>query len=181
MTPLGDDRGYFMRTFCADEFREAGLTANFVQASVSRNRDCGTVRALHFQAYPSMEDRLVRCLAGSIFDVAVDLRIGSPTFGQWHAATLTERNNLQLYIPQGFAHGFQTLSADSVVSYQMAQLFDPALVQGVFWNDPQIGIQWPLAPVNQSPRDLALPMLADVDHLLLMPFDMFSLDQSAPS
>jgi dTDP-4-dehydrorhamnose 3,5-epimerase len=179
MTPIGDDRGYFMRTFCANEFRDAGLPAHFVQSSISYNQERGTTRALHFQAHPSMEDRLVRCLAGSIFDVAVDMRVGSPTFGQWHGATLTAENNLQLFIPKGFAHGFQTLTDNSVVSYQMAQFFDPALVQGVLWNDPQIGIEWPLDPINQSPRDLTLPLLCDVDHALLLPFEQAGNEQSA--
>ncbi len=171
MLPLGDDRGHFMRTFCAKEFDDACLASRFVQASISRNSDKGTIRALHFQAHPRMEDRLVRCLAGSIFDVAVDLRPGSPTFGQWHALILSEDNHLQFFIPKGFAHGFQTLSDDCVVSYQMSEFFDPDLTQGVFWNDPQIGIKWPLAPTNQSPRDLSLPRLADLDHAALMPYD----------
>ena len=171
LMPLGDDRGHFMRTFCANEFRDAGLASDFVQASVSRNSEKGTVRALHFQAHPRMEDRLVRCLSGSIFDVAVDLRPGSPTFGQWHAIILSEENHLQFFIPKGFAHGFQTLTDNCVVSYQMTEFFDPSLTQGVFWNDPAIAIKWPLAPSNQSPRDLDLPKLCNIDHAVLMPFD----------
>ena len=170
MLPLGDERGYFMRTFCTREFIEAGLNPELAQASVSFNRDKGTLRALHFQAHPSMEDKLVRCLAGAIFDVAVDLRPGSPTFGRWHGVELTADNNLQLYIPKGFAHGFQTIAPDSVVAYHIAQHYEPALTAGVRWDDPEIGISWPLPPVNQSPRDLGLPVLADLDSALLVPF-----------
>lgn len=171
MSPLGDERGYFMRTFCQDEFEKAGLNSQLVQASISFNRDIGTLRALHFQAHPHMEDRLVRCLAGAIYDVAVDLRPGSATFGKWHAAELSEGNNRQLYVPKGFAHGFQTLAPDTIVSYQMSEAFQAELTSGLRWDDPDVGVDWPLPPSNQSERDLGLPFLGQLDQSTLQPFD----------
>jgi dTDP-4-dehydrorhamnose 3,5-epimerase len=171
-TPLGDDRGYFMRTFCREEFLAAGLSPTLAQTSISFNKDRATLRALHFQAHPCMEDRLVRCVSGAIFDVAVDLRPGSPTFGKWHAAELRADNHLQLYIPKGFAHGFQTLQPDSLVSYQMSEPFQTELASGLKWDDPDIGINWPLTPTNQSERDLTLPLLHDLDQSKLQPYDI---------
>lgn len=168
--PIADDRGSFARTFCARTFAEQGLNPTLAQASLSLNRQAGTLRGLHFQAHPAMEDKLVRCERGAVFDVAVDLRPGSPTFGQWIGEELTPANGRQLYIPKGFAHGFQTLEPDSAVFYHIAQFFEPGLTAGVAWNDPDIGVAWPLPPRAQSPRDLALPPLADVDRALLMPF-----------
>jgi len=157
-----------MRTFCKQEFEEAGLCGDFAQASVSFNKEPGTLRALHFQSHPYMEDRLVRCISGAVFDVAVDIRPGSKTFGKWHASELTSKNGLQLYIPKGFAHGFQTLTAETIVSYQMAVAFKPELTSGIRWNDPEIDVDWPRTPTNQSPRDLSLPFLADIDQSYLM-------------
>lgn len=117
-----------------------------------------------------MEDKLVRCEAGSIFDVAVDLRLGSETFGRWVGEELSAGNGRQLYIPKGFAHGFQTLASDTTVFYHIAQFFEPGRTAGIVWNDREIGVDWPLPPAAQSPRDLALPRLADLDRGLLMPF-----------
>jgi len=168
--PIGDERGYFTRTFCREEFLSAGLNPLLVQASVSFNEERATLRALHYQAHPCMEDRLVRCLSGAIFDVAVDLRPGSPTFGKWHAAELSADNHLQLYIPKGFAHGFQTLEPNSLVSYQMSEPFQSELACGLKWDDPDIGIDWPLAPTNQSARDLTLPLLRNLDQSQLLPY-----------
>lgn len=159
-----------MRTFCKQEFEEAGLCGDLTQASVSFSKEEGTLRALHFQSHPYMEDRLVRCVAGAIFDVAVDIRPGSKTFARWHASQLTPENGRQLYIPKGFAHGFQTLTPDTVVSYQMTVAFKPELTAGIRWNDPEIDVAWPKASNNQSPRDLSLPLLKEVDHSTLMPY-----------
>lgn len=167
--PIGDDRGHFARTFCARTFAQHGLNTFLAQASTSFNRIAGTLRGLHFQCHPALEDKLVRCTAGAIFDVAVDLRLGSATFGKWFAAELTAENGRQLYIPKGFAHGFQTLSAHSSVAYHIAQFFETERTAGVIWNDPEIGVKWPLPPMAQSPRDLALPSMSSLDRSLLMP------------
>ncbi|KAF2988876.1 dTDP-4-dehydrorhamnose 3,5-epimerase (plasmid) [Methylocystis sp. MJC1] len=170
MTPAGDARGYFVRTFCAREFSEQGLNPELAQASYSFNARRGTVRGLHFQAAPQMEDKLVRCVRGAIFDVMVDIRPGSSTFGRWVGYELTEYNHMQLHSVRGFAHGFQTLTDDCVVAYHIAQFYDPQKAAGVRWDDPDIGIDWPLPPTDQSPRDLQLPRLADVDRGALSPF-----------
>ena len=168
---FADDRGFFARTFCARTFAEQGLNAVLAQASISFNRLRGTLRGLHFQGHPAMEDKLVRCETGAIFDVVVDLRLGSPTFGRWIGEELTGNNGRQLYIPKGFAHGFQTLEPDTTVFYHIAEFFQPDLTAGVAWDDPDIDVTWPLAPAEQSARDLALPRLADLDHTLLKPVE----------
>jgi len=170
LEPIGDARGYFARTFCAREFAAAGLNPGLAQASISFNKDAGTLRGLHFQAHPAMEDKLVRCLKGSIFDVMVDIRPGSPSFGRWFGTTLSESNNRMLYGAAGFAHGFQTLTEDTIVAYHIAQFYEGDKTAGLRWNDPTLGIDWPLAPVNQSPRDLALPLLSELDPARLLPF-----------
>ncbi len=164
----GDQRGYFARTFCANEFVEYGLNPVLAQASYSFNKQRGTVRGLHFQASPVLEDKLVRCLRGAIFDVMVDIRPNSKTFGQWYGHELSETNNLQLHSVQGFAHGFQTLTDDCIVGYHIAQFYDPDKTSGIRWDDPKIGITWPEAPVDLSPRDLSLPFLAGVDYKTLL-------------
>lgn len=170
MQTIGDERGYFARTFCAREFRDHGLNPELAQASISFNRDKGTLRGLHYQKHPVMEDKLVRCLKGAIFDVMVDIRPGSPTYGQWYGAELTESNGLQLYSAAGFAHGFQTLTQDTVVAYHIAQFYEPELTAGVRWSDPDIGVNWPLPAQNQSPRDLDLPLLNELDPSGLLSF-----------
>jgi dTDP-4-dehydrorhamnose 3,5-epimerase len=152
--PIGDERGYFARTFCAGTFAENGLNPVLAQASISFNRRKGTLRGLHFQAEPAMEDKLVRCSSGALFDVAVDLRPASPTFAKWIGIELTPDNGRQLYIPQGFAHGFQTLADATTIAYHIAQAYEPERSAGVVWNDPEIGVRWPLPPTAQSPRDL---------------------------
>lgn len=171
MKPVGDARGFFVRTFCAREFEEAGLNPFLAQASYSFNARKGTLRGLHFQAHPAMEDKLVRCVRGAILDVMVDIRPGSPTFGKHFACELSQDNHLQLYSGRGFAHGFQALTDDCMVAYQIAQFYEADKSAGIRWNDPQIAIEWPLAPADQSPRDLQLPFLADVDPEMLIGFD----------
>lgn len=168
--PVGDRRGFFARTFCARAFAERGLPDRFVQTSHSFNAGKGTLRGLHFQNHPMMEDKLVRCLRGAIFDVMVDLRVGSPTFGAWIGYELTEDDNRQLFAPKGFAHGFQTLSDNAVVGYQISPHYEAACANGLLWNDPQVGVDWPLPPAEQSERDLGLPLLSDLDLSLLIPF-----------
>lgn len=165
-----DERGFFVRTFDARLFAARGLNPDLAQASLSFNRLRGTLRGLHFQAQPAPEDKLVRVQAGAIFDVAVDIRLGSPTFGRWIAEELSAENGRQLYIPKGFAHGFQTLADDTTVFYHIAEFFEPSLSAGVAWNDPELGIDWPAQPTSQSQRDLEFPGLSEVDRGLLVQF-----------
>jgi len=159
---LEDDRGFFARAFCAEEFRAHGLDPAVAQCSVSFNRRRGTLRGLHFQAAPHEETKLVRCTQGAIWDVIVDLRPGSATRLKWFGAELSAANRRALYIPQGFAHGFQTLQQDSEVLYMMNVPFHAASAQGLPWNDPAFGIDWPLSDPFMSDRDRAYPPLGSV-------------------
>jgi dTDP-4-dehydrorhamnose 3,5-epimerase len=167
--PQGDQRGYFVRTFCAREFVEHGLNPELAQSSYSFNRQAGTLRGLHFQASPKMEDKLVRCMRGSIFDVMVDIRPYSATFGQWVGYELSDSNHLQLHSVQGFAHGFQTLTDDCIVAYHIGEFYDADKTAGIRWDDPEIAINWPISPTDQSPRDLSLPFLSQINPAFLMP------------
>lgn len=159
---MRDERGFFMRTFCATTFRDHGLNPAIDQTSFSYNHKRHTLRGMHFQAQPLMEDKLVRAVKGAIFDVAVDIRPASNTFGQWFGQELSEENFLALYIPQGFAHGFLTLTDDAMVAYQIAQPYQADLARGLNWSDPVIGIQWPHEPDIISQRDRGLPVLKDL-------------------
>jgi dTDP-4-dehydrorhamnose 3,5-epimerase len=151
-----DDRGFFARSVCVEEFQAHGLPAAFVQSSVSWNRRRGTVRGLHFQWPPSREGKLVRCLRGAIYDVLLDLRPAEPTYLKHCAVTLDQDNRDAVFVPSGVAHGFQTLADDSEVLYQMTDAHAPALATGVRWNDPAFGISWPIAgSVVIAPRDAA--------------------------
>jgi dTDP-4-dehydrorhamnose 3,5-epimerase len=150
---MRDDRGYFARTFCAEEFESAGLPTSFPQCNTSFNSTRGTLRGLHWQADPYPEGKLVRCTRGAILDVAVDLRAESPTYRCWFGVELTAPNARALYIPPGFAHGFQTLADESEVFYQMTETYRHELARGVCWNDPAFGIDWPIADPILSPRD----------------------------
>jgi dTDP-4-dehydrorhamnose 3,5-epimerase len=152
-----DERGYFARTFCAEEFAAAGLPVTFPQCNTSFNKHRGTLRGLHYQADPFPEAKLVRCTRGAIFDVAVDLRPDSPTRCRWFGMTLTADNASMLFIPDGFAHGFQTLEDASEVFYQMGELYRHELARGVRWDDPAFGIDWPIADPILSPRDAQYP------------------------
>jgi dTDP-4-dehydrorhamnose 3,5-epimerase len=140
---LGDERGWFARTFDADEFRARGLNTAVVQCNASHNARRGTVRGMHYQAEPHSESKLVRCVRGAIFDVAVDLRANSPARCGWHAVELSAENRRAFYIPAGLAHGFQTLTDDSEVLYQMGHHYVPDAARGVRWDDPAFGIEWP--------------------------------------
>lgn len=140
---LEDARGFFARTWCQHEFESHGLSQRLVQCSVSFNNKRGTLRGMHYQAAPYEEVKLVRCTMGAIYDVIIDLRPVSPTFKQHVAVTLTAENRTMLYIPEGFAHGFQTLEDDTEVFYQMSEFYAPAYARGVRWNDPAFSIQWP--------------------------------------
>lgn len=161
--PAADSRGLFARTFCEREFAAAGLPTRFVQCSTSFNLRRGTLRGLHWQSAPGEEGKLVRCTAGAAFDVAVDLRPGSTTRGRWFAIELDARTRSALFIPPGFAHGFQTLADETEIFYQMTEFFTPECSRGVRWDDPALAVSWPIAEPILSPRDAALPALRDLD------------------
>lgn len=155
-----DARGHFARSFCATEFAAHGLPSGFVQCSVSFNARRGTLRGLHWQAEPHPEGKLVRCTRGAIFDVAVDLRPCSATRHRWVGAELTAENGRALFIPAGFAHGFQTLTDGSEVFYQMTEAYHGDLARGARWDDPAFGIAWPIPGPILSERDRSYPRLA---------------------
>jgi dTDP-4-dehydrorhamnose 3,5-epimerase len=148
-----DERGWFGRTWCADEFANAGLDPCVAQCSSSFNERRGTLRGMHYQASPYEEAKVVRCLRGVILDVAVDLRTGSPTWGQWHAEELSEDSGRALYIPKGFAHGFQTLVDDTEVFYMISRCYEPGSVRGVRFDDPAFGILWPINETIVADKD----------------------------
>ncbi len=154
-----DERGFFARTFCGEEFMKNGLEPAVVQCSISFNRERGTLRGMHFQSAPYEEARLVRCTQGRIFDVIVDLRTDSSTRFGSYATELSAENRRQLYIPLGFAHGFQTLEPESEVLYQMSTPYVPEASRGYHYASPAFGIDWPLPPVHVSPRDQLLESL----------------------
>jgi len=157
LDPARDDRGSFARTFCAREFAARGLETDFKQHSVSCSKRKGTLRGLHFQYPPHDEVKLVRCLSGAIWDVIVDLRPDSPTFRQWRGFELSAGRQDQLYIPKGFAHGFQTLSDDAHVNYLISAFYAPEAAGGVRYDDPAFGISWPLEVSTISDKDLGWP------------------------
>ncbi len=158
--PAGDERGWFVRTFCTDSLEQRGLETGFPQHSMSYSAVRGTVRGMHFQRSPHAEVKIVRCLSGTIHDVIVDLRPGSPTFRRWQAFTLSRENRHQLYVPKGFAHGFQSLTDDVEVSYLISCAYAPAAAAGVRHDDPALGITWPLPVSVQSDKDKAWPLMA---------------------
>jgi dTDP-4-dehydrorhamnose 3,5-epimerase len=152
-----DERGFFARTWCQREFAAKGLPSAWVQCNISFSRQRGTLRGMHYQASPYEEAKLVRCTTGAIYDVIIDLRYESPTFRQWLALELTADNRRMLFIPQGFAHGFQTLADDTEVFYQMSQFYAPEYARGVRWDDPAFGISWPAEKRIISERDRSFP------------------------
>ena len=159
-----DERGFFARVWDGEELTAHGLETRVVQSSIAYNRVAGTLRGLHFQLPPFAETKLVRCTRGAIWDVIVDLRPGSPTFLEWVAVELTEENRRTLYVPEQFAHGYQTLSDASEVWYQMSAPYAPQAARGLRWDDPKLAIDWPPADRRViSERDLAWP---DVDEAL---------------
>jgi dTDP-4-dehydrorhamnose 3,5-epimerase len=157
--PRGDERGFFARTWCVREFAERGISAEFVQASVSFNEIAGTLRGMHYQAEPHHEKKLVRCTAGAIYDVVVDLRPGSASHLKWHGEVLSSENRAALYVPEGCAHGFITLTDKSEVLYEISAFHEPAAARGLRWNDPALGIVWPREPARISERDAQYPLL----------------------
>jgi dTDP-4-dehydrorhamnose 3,5-epimerase len=155
--PHPDERGFFARSFCEREFAERGLCARYPQCNISYNRQRGTLRGMHFNRAPHEEAKLVRCQAGSIYDVIVDLRPGSGTLGQWLGVELSAQNRRMLYIPPGLAHGFLTLCDEVEVFYHMSNFYVPDAGVGLRYDDPAIGIQWPEAPRVISERDRTYP------------------------
>lgn len=156
---LQDERGFFARTFCEQEFRSAGLNPRVSQASISYNAAQGTLRGLHYQAAPHAETKIVRCTRGAIWDVVVDVRPHSSTYLQWTGVTLSADGDEMLYIPEGVAHGFLTLEPDTEIHYQMSVPYSAENGRGIRWNDPALGIDWPVAPRLMSNRDRGYPDL----------------------
>ena len=152
-----DERGFFARTFCRREFESHGLNPNVVQCNISYNKKKGTLRGMHYQIAPFEEAKLVRCTKGAIYDVIIDLRPTSSTYCQWISEELTEDNYRMLYVPEGFAHGFLTLSEDAEVFYQMSEFYMPEYARGIRWNDPSFNISWPIDVAVISEKDKTLP------------------------
>jgi dTDP-4-dehydrorhamnose 3,5-epimerase len=159
---IEDERGHFVRTWCREEFQRNIGDVAFVQSSQSFNRQAGTLRGLHFQAAPYGEAKLVRCIRGAIYDVIVDIRPDSPSYGRWLGRELSEENGQALFIPDGFAHGFQTLEDGSEVSYQISTYYYGEAARGIRWNDRTLNIRWPLPVGMMSARDREWPDLATV-------------------
>jgi dTDP-4-dehydrorhamnose 3,5-epimerase len=155
--PVSDPRGFFARTWCAEELRSHGLNANVAQCSVSFNQRMGTLRGMHYQNEPYQEAKVVQCFTGAIFDVIVDLRRGSSTYCKWFGVELNAANRTMLYVPEGFAHGFQTLTDGTEVFYQISEMYHSEAAQGVRWNDPMFGIKWPIRDPILSDRDRTFP------------------------
>jgi dTDP-4-dehydrorhamnose 3,5-epimerase len=154
--PIEDDRGHFARSWCAREFAKHGLSASIAQCNVSHNRRRGTLRGLHFQRPPHEEVKLVRCTRGAIYDVIVDIRPASPTYHRWFAVELCGEAARMLYVPEGFAHGFQTLADDTEVFYQMSRAYHRESAGGIRYDDASIGVDWPIESPIVSDRDRAL-------------------------
>jgi dTDP-4-dehydrorhamnose 3,5-epimerase len=154
---IEDARGFFARSFCRREFQEAGVSFECVQCNVSENRRKGAVRGMHFQIAPRSEAKIVRCTRGAAYDVIVDLRPGSPTYLRWHGEELTAESHVALYVPEGLAHGFQTLEDDTEILYMMSESYSPEHARGVRWNDPRFDIRFPLPVSEISERDAGFP------------------------
>jgi dTDP-4-dehydrorhamnose 3,5-epimerase len=150
---IEDERGFFARTFDKNEFSKIGLDSEFVQSSISINNKRGTIRGMHYQNKPYEESKIVRCTKGSIFDVIIDLRPNSKTFKEWFSVELSEENHKMLYVPKGFAHGFQTLKDDTEVYYKITEVYDKKSSKGILFTDPTFQINWPLVVTIISERD----------------------------
>jgi dTDP-4-dehydrorhamnose 3,5-epimerase len=160
--PHVDDRGRFVRVFCAEAFATVRPELRFVQVNLSSTRRRGTVRGLHWQRAPHADAKLIRCVRGAVWDVAVDLRAHSPTFGRWHAVTLRDEDETAVFVPEGFAHGFQSLTEDAVLLYQHTAAWTPSAEAGLRYDDPALAIAWPLPVSRVSPRDVSHPSLAEL-------------------
>lgn len=162
---FGDHRGWFTETYNEENFKKAGIDTVFIQDNHSFSATKGTLRGLHYQKDPKAQTKLVRCTKGSIFDVAIDIRKESPTYGEWYGVELSEENKKQLLVPKGFAHGFMTLTDNAEVQYKVDELYSPEHDRGIIWSDPEIGIEWPfdIQPVL-SAKDEKAPLLKDADN-----------------
>lgn len=160
LEPHVDERGLFARAFCAAEFAAQGLETSFVQANISTNKQAGTVRGLHFQHAPHAEVKLVRCVKGALFDVVVDMREGSPTYLRWFGAELSDENGLMMYVPRGFAHGYQSLSDEAAAFYMVSAAYAPQAEGGLRFDDPKLAIDWPHPVAAVSAKDAQWPLLA---------------------
>jgi dTDP-4-dehydrorhamnose 3,5-epimerase len=158
-TVWADSRGFFMETYHLDRFTAAGIDVPFVQDNQSRSAH-KVLRGLHYQE-PNAQGKLVRCSRGALFDVAVDIRVGSPTFGRWFGIELSEANKKMLWVPAGYAHGFCALADDTDLSYKCTAFYDPQSEKAIVWNDPDIAIEWPISDPVLSPKDAAAPLLKD--------------------
>ena len=170
-----DARGYFSETYRRDHLKEAGIDVDFVQDNESLSACSGTIRGLHYQAPPYAQAKLVRVIAGKVLDVAVDIRTGSPTYGQFVTTTLSAENGEQLFIPEGFAHGFCSMSDNTILAYKVSANYSKAHDQGVLWNDPDLAIPWPVGSADAvlSEKDAALPRLTDISS----PFEYVAAQQ----
>ena len=153
LEPIEDERGFFARSFCQKEFEKYGLNPRIVQCNISHNNKKGTVRGMHYHITPYAETKIVSCIRGKIYDVIIDLRKHSPTYRQWYAVELSWNNGKILYVPEGFAHGFQTLEDNTVVYYQMSEFYHPESARGVRWDDPVFVINWPSDNTILSEQD----------------------------
>lgn len=160
-----DERGFFARLFCQREFSNHGLEAGFVQINNSLNVSKGTLRGMHYQLAPASDVKVVRCISGALYDVILDLRPDSVTFGQWFSAELTAENRKMMYVPRGFAHGFITLTDNTEVLYLASEFYCPKRERGIRWNDPRFGITWPLEPTTLANRDRLQPDFDPATHL----------------
>jgi len=152
-----DERGFFGRSWCVQEFETNGLNSRLAQCSISFNKKRGTLRGMHYQAAPYQEAKLVRCTRGALYDVVIDLRSDSVTFKRWLSINLNAENRRAVYLPEGFAHGFQTLEDDTEVFYQISEFFHPESARGLRWNDPTFGIEWPIKTFILSEKDKSYP------------------------
>jgi dTDP-4-dehydrorhamnose 3,5-epimerase len=153
----GDERGFFARLYCENEYGAANLSTRFVQVNNSYSAKAGTLRGMHYQLPPAAEVKVVRCFRGALFDVVVDIRPDSPTFGRWFGAELTAKNQLMMYIPRGLAHGFITLTDDTEILYLVSDFYSPENERGIRWNDPKFNIKWPIALTEISCKDASWP------------------------
>lgn len=158
---LADDRGFFARAWCAKEFEEAGLETQLVQANLSLNHKAATVRGMHYQLAPNDESKLIRCIRGALYDQIVDFRPDSPTYLHSFGVELTADNRRALYVPRGFAHGYQTLSDDTEAFYQVSNFYAPGAERGLRYNDPKLALSWPLEVSDISDKDANWPLLGD--------------------
>lgn len=158
----GDHRGYLVRSYCEETFREAGLNTRWLQSSITSSPAPATLRGMHFQTPPFAEIKLIRCLTGAVWDCLVDVRRDSPAFGKWQAFELSEENGDSLYVPEGIAHGFFTMTPDVRLHYSMSAVYSAPHASGIRWDDPALAISWPGLPAVISDKDNAWPVLADL-------------------